>query len=73
MPPLEDLKKIQSTRKMLADNVDSIMLRDLVEHTLIRFSINNGKYILGLVKNVVPTQGEKKYVISYQKQIGFDK
>lgn len=72
-PSLEELTKVQTTRKMIAENIESVILADLLKTTVIRFSINTGKYILGLVKDVVQTVGEKKYEITYQKEAGMDK
>ena len=57
---MEDLKKIQSTRKLFAENIDSSMLKDITEGTVIRFSVQNGKYIVGFVLDVVKMDQNSK-------------
>ena len=51
-PGLLDIQKIQMTRKHLAEHIDSPMFKDLIVNTLIRFSIQNEKYVNGFIKDV---------------------
>ena len=46
---------------VVAEYLDSPMLKELVAGSLIRFSIQNGKYILGFVDDI--SQGTQKYDI----------
>lgn len=71
-----------STRAMLAENIESPMVQELISNTIVRFSIQDNKYILGFVREVVPTlpkatakeksQQTQTYEITFQKKIGFD-
>ena len=69
--PLELLLKIQSSRKLLAENFDSPYFLDMVKDTVIRFSISSGKYILGIIDSVV--DANSPCLVSFQKNVGFDK
>ena len=62
---------------MLAEHIESPMVQELINNTIVRFSIQDHKYILGIVKEVVPILAkqsgkEKGYEITYQKKCGFD-
>lgn len=39
---------------MLAENIESPMVQELISNTIVRFSIQDNKYILGFVREVVP-------------------
>lgn len=58
---------------MLADNIESPMFKDLIVDTLIRYSIQSGKYVTGFITDVTESKNKKGYVISYQKTVGFNK
>ena len=62
------------TRKHLAEHIDSPMFKDLIQHTLIRFSIQNDKYVNGFILDVEESasSAKKPYTISYQKFIRTD-
>lgn len=62
------------TRKHLAEHIDSPMFKDLIENTLIRFSIQNEKYVNGFIKDVEEStaSAKKPYMVSYQKFIRTD-
>lgn len=49
------------------------MYKELVLGTLIRFSIQTGKYVSGFIKDICENPSKKSYVITYQKQVGYDK
>jgi hypothetical protein len=51
------------SRVLVAEYLDSPMLKELISGALIRFSIQNGKYILGFVDDIA--QGAQKYEIQY--------
>jgi hypothetical protein len=76
-PTLSDLASILASRKLFAEHIESTMLRDIVQGTVIRFSIQNGKYIIGFVEDLVqvaPVAGqEQKYPIAFQRKVGYDK
>lgn len=57
-PSLDDINKIHTTRTMLAENIESPMVQELIYNTIVRFSIQDNKYILGIIKEVVPIQGK---------------
>ena len=50
------------------------MFKDLIVNTLIRFSIQNEKYVNGFIKDVEEstTSAKKPYMVSYQKFIRTD-
>lgn len=68
---LDDLKKVQFTRKLLAQNLESAFFKEMVSNTLIKFSTNTGKYILGIISST--SKCEVPYVVTYQEVIKFDK
>jgi hypothetical protein len=68
---LKEVSGVQITRVVVAEYLDSPMLKELVAGALIRFSIQNGKYILGFVDDV--SQGTQKYDVQFQKNAGVDK
>ena len=50
---MKDLQLILTTRTFIGENIDSSYLKELIGDTLVRFAANDGKYVLGFIKDVV--------------------
>lgn len=57
---------------MLCENISDNSFKDVFsEKTIIRFTVNAGKYMIGLVTGTV--ECKTPYMVTYQKHIGIDK
>ena len=63
--------KIQLTRKTLCENLRDSNFKDVFTNTVLRFTVNAGKYMMGVVTGTVDCN--TPYTVTYQKQIGVDK
>ena len=64
---LDNIVGIQSTRQIIASNIDSVMLRDLIVNSIVRFSLQNNKYIVGFVKDIDESSTKKYPVLMNRK------
>lgn len=59
----EILQKIQLTRKTLIEKENEPLFQEIAENSIVRFSINSGKYIVGFVKSI--SELKTPYVVTY--------